>query len=606
MSLGEESSTDTLGVLQTKGDKFTKFALIERKRQQDLEDAINYVIKEADRYRLKAKKAAIDVMNIHVLTPNPAYQRADGVNIGKEAQVVTSKTLVVLEAKLNKLLQRKSELQNKIKKMKETINHYRLMRLQTDDAHKRYEETLQETKEKIEIILGQSTKVVEEREKLVEKKEMLERLNVEEQQKFVEEYEEMGKFIKAQNDALEYSLLQERKADQKGTQLAKQNLAGSGPGSEKDTFGGQNIASEMSLQEEVEMAKKVGTLNGFMSAEQNSLSELRDKIATYETMFETLKKMTGVESLEDMVSSYIAHEEEMFSLYNFIQSVNAEIDTVLESTQQTEQAIAKFKEDQQDQDQQRRVAIDDLQTKLSSALELTNDLVDTNSIQQESISQISKKVSSVFFKLQCDQMDAKQVNGGGGGKSQRWNSSSSAGRQEGKIAILTGQGVTESNVLDYLGCIEQRAVDIISEYLRVMSKDNNLTANLAQSNAKLHQTLTSGIRSPTPGPNTPMNWHRRSPTVDLGELQEDDFLTGLEGFPALNVQITNPGTAIPFALDTTLNTMKEKEKDNPNVSEDNKIVDLDAFKSKLQKKLGLKESASTPSFLGSAGSNRRK
>ena len=86
MSLGEESSTDTLGVLQTKGDKFTKLALIERKRQEDLEDAINYVIKEADRYRLKAKKAAIDVMNIHVLTPNPAYQRDDGVNIGKEAQ----------------------------------------------------------------------------------------------------------------------------------------------------------------------------------------------------------------------------------------------------------------------------------------------------------------------------------------------------------------------------------------------------------------------------------------------------------------------------------------------------------------------------------------
>ena len=34
---------------------------------------------ETDKYRDLSKKAAIEVMNIHVLTPNPAYSRADGV-----------------------------------------------------------------------------------------------------------------------------------------------------------------------------------------------------------------------------------------------------------------------------------------------------------------------------------------------------------------------------------------------------------------------------------------------------------------------------------------------------------------------------------------------
>lgn len=37
MSLGEESKADTLGVLQTKGDKYTKLSLVERKRMNDLE-----------------------------------------------------------------------------------------------------------------------------------------------------------------------------------------------------------------------------------------------------------------------------------------------------------------------------------------------------------------------------------------------------------------------------------------------------------------------------------------------------------------------------------------------------------------------------------------
>lgn len=105
-------------------------------------------------------------MNIHVLTPNPAYQRADGVNIGKEAQIVTSKTLIVLEAKVNKLLQRKSELLNQNKKMKESINHYRLLRLQTDVSHAKMEAILREEKEKIEAYLAESTAVCEERDRL--------------------------------------------------------------------------------------------------------------------------------------------------------------------------------------------------------------------------------------------------------------------------------------------------------------------------------------------------------------------------------------------------------------------------------------------------------
>jgi hypothetical protein len=47
------------------------------------------------------------------------------------------------------------------------------------------------------------------------------------------------------------------------------------------------------------------------------------------------------------VSSYIAHEEEMFSLYNFIQTVNAEIDAVSEATLHTELEILKYRDEQQ-------------------------------------------------------------------------------------------------------------------------------------------------------------------------------------------------------------------------------------------------------------------
>lgn len=106
-------------------------------------------------------------------------------------------------------------------------------------------------------------------------------------------------------------------------------------------------------------------------------------------------------------------------------------------------------------------------------------------------------------------------------------------RNESKIAILTGQGVTESNVLDYMGAVEQRAVDIIAEY------------------TKTH--VSEGIRSPTPGPSSPMQWPSAT-RVDLPEFEDND-------------ELFNEGGGV----------------DN----EDSKPIDLDTFKDKMKKKVAL-------------------
>lgn len=61
------------------------------------------------------------------------------------------------------------------------------------------------------VLLDAMNQVMEERDRVLEKKDTLERLHIEEQQKFQEEYEEMGRFIKEQNDALEVRLLLSKK-----------------------------------------------------------------------------------------------------------------------------------------------------------------------------------------------------------------------------------------------------------------------------------------------------------------------------------------------------------------------------------------------------------
>ena len=82
---------------------------------------------------------------------------------------------------------------------------------------------------------------------------------------------------------------------------------------------------------------------------------------------------------------------------------------------------------------------------------------------------------------------------GGGQKAK--GPAGSSGRNESKG--LSSAAISESNVLDFMASVEQRAVDIISEYL--------LT----------NQTDVGGNKYPTPGPTTPMRQGRFH--IDLNE-----------------------------------------------------------------------------------------
>lgn len=148
MSTGEASSSDVLESLQHKGDNFARLIIVERKKLNDLVDALRHIDEQTEKYREAAKKAAIEVMNLNILTPNPAYSKADGAEIGKQAQAVTTKTMVVLEAKLNSYLQRKSEKQKNNNKLKQEIDHMRKMRIQTDLSHRNFEASLMSLREK--------------------------------------------------------------------------------------------------------------------------------------------------------------------------------------------------------------------------------------------------------------------------------------------------------------------------------------------------------------------------------------------------------------------------------------------------------------------------
>jgi hypothetical protein len=205
---------------------------------------------------------------------------------------------------------------------------------------------------------------------------------------------------------------------------------------------------------------------------------------------------------------YYQYIKKISRTISYIQTINSETEAMVDSTAQLKREFADYTVEterlQKVEDQKRM----ELESKLKSLKDTIHAASETHKIAADGADQLCKKVQSLFFKLQCDQIDTAN-------KSQPANINQrgkavTVSKPDNKIALLVGQGsISEANVLEYLGIIEQRAVDIISEFIRDHHKDGNPT-------------------SPTPGPSTPVhhNLYNAGPLFDIKEFNEDEFFDG--------------------------------------------------------------------------------
>lgn len=221
------------------------------------------------------------------------------------------------------LLVRRAEIDVENQKLKSEVDHMRRLRMQTDLSQKKFEVVLYDTKAQIEQFLSESTAVIDERDRLMKIKESLEVQNVEEQKIFEEEFEELGKYIKDQNDALENALLHDRKDNAVEKTLAESMPQGN---FDEEVFLAHSMIfcindmlryyTPFSIIQD-KMAGKVSMLASYAKNEQSSHEQIHRTIREYEAMFEELKTMTSTTSLKEIISSYSTNEEEMFSLYRY-------------------------------------------------------------------------------------------------------------------------------------------------------------------------------------------------------------------------------------------------------------------------------------------------
>ena len=443
--------TDTLTALQARGDKFTRQLLQERQRVSQLEAQLKDVNKQVSSIREENKKKAVNLLNMHTTTTNSAYQRVDGLDPTRLAEINQKKLVSNLEGRLNKALVRQSSIQTKNNEIKAKIDKLR-RKVHNDSVNrKEVEKRLRQIQDDVDDFMKRAAISSEQRDKIIEQRNQLIRENLEEREKFNQEYSKLSSYINEQNQLLEHSISMVA-----SDVVAKVNKL------DEDSEEDSNPAEEIRALDE-----KIAELNRQYEANKQIVKQTEEKNKTYEEAFRKLQEVTGLASTESIIKAFVQNEEESFSLFNYIQTVNQECDNILEEYGKLNLEVERHVKDQNELLSRKRNAADNYNEKLNIIQTEKQRLKDASRQGKLIVLQISKNVQSLFIKLRClDMIGNSKVN----------NSSKAKNlmqvEDDRRLTMFTGEQISERNILDHMEQIERRAIQIIAEYAKSLAGGN--------------------------------------------------------------------------------------------------------------------------------------
>jgi hypothetical protein len=449
---------DNLGGLQNKGDVLTRWIVEEKKRNADLTAAIHKAEIEITRFQKDVQQSAVDVLNLHSFS-DKEMTTADGWNPSLQGIQSQKKMCAILENRLNKVLSRLSTYEHENSQIKIEINELRRRRQGCNLNRRQLEKKLKVRQEKVKVMLEQSasTSVVQSRAIEAQGKVLAE--NAEELKVFEESYGKLGIYIQDQLKVFEESI-------QDAAKEVQQQLA-TGEGPPEEQRGALSISQEAAIKARMlELAEEIDQMR--QSARDTEMRAAKLKID-----FEGLKiaaKNAAISSgmapalaekqcstVEGMTSFYLTSTNETFSLFKFNLDVIQETEAVIEKTEEVQKEHVDYEEHMTTEDAARAATIGNINEDVTNIKQQIVEYVNTAQEAQRTIELLAKKVQSLFYKIQCDQV---QGGGKGGPGAPKKNAKS-------QLLLAGGSGsVNESNILAFMELIEERAVELTHDYVK--------------------------------------------------------------------------------------------------------------------------------------------
>ncbi|XP_036957054.1 coiled-coil domain-containing protein 114 isoform X1 [Acanthopagrus latus] len=322
----------------------------------------------------------------------------------------TRKAIRTLEYKLDRALTCFSEQLTRNSQLREELQSLHIERVRFQQLQKRLEKELDDIRKKIGEIVSLSTAAYDVREEAMSKMTMMREKAVKDLAQFNAEMKELERVI-----AHEWSLKEfmTTKCSERSGQEGGQET-------------GHRQMSELKEQRRVDSGEE-------------SLDAL-------EEVFKRIQAVTGEDNLDMQVTRFIQDEDQNFALFNFVNEQNNEAEALRDRISQIQAESEQCQEAGLKQEQDHRSLLKDINEQQKETKSQAEDYEHQASIISEILDKIKTELNSIFSKIECDRSVIED-------------------------ALGSSTGISENNIMSYLGLVEQKTNELLTIQAFLNSKD---------------------------------------------------------------------------------------------------------------------------------------
>lgn len=365
---------------------------------------------EVERKKIEELDSAIAKFQEKILEQKKS---GGGVNASITHNQIIQKQIKVLENRLDKCLLKFNDTLAQNKELRIKIDDYRRERVVFDAIYKKLEKELHERKKEMQAIIEDSKVAYQNRDKAQTEMISLQHHADKERAEFEGEFKELGELIKQQQAALEQMRL-------RALELAQEE---------------QTLATTSQVDNKSDV---VSPVHNWSNNKDKGAQLSQEKIHSYEEALQQIQDATGVYDVNEIVTRFLEAEEQNFSLFNYVNDINSEIERLEHSIAEMRSQIEKYRGQGMSTDTMRKKALKELEEKLNRTQRKAEEYEQRQQKASRTILQLKNGIHSIFTRIGAATTSVEEM--------------------------LGNQGVTESNMMQYLGVIEQRTTEILQAY----------------------------------------------------------------------------------------------------------------------------------------------
>ena len=378
----------------------------------------------------KKRIAELD-LQIAKMEESILQQRSDmgGINANRETSMQIKKNIRMLENRLDKALVKYNEALGHNKKLRTNIDNLRRERIVFDGIYKKLENDLLLVKNEMAAIIAEANTAYIQRDYAQSEMLRLKDSADAEQKQFEAEWKELTKLIDQDQKMKDFLINKDR-----------ENM--------------NDAVVTSVLEQEQNLRKRLSKGAWQIVKDKAHIHMAQEKVKAFEQSFDKISSATGIEDIDLLVSSFISSEQSNFKLFNQVNKLSNEIERIEEQISNTQHEIALINDGDgaaddvllsinEDHPNQRQFILADLKNKIKTTDVKTTEYKNKYQESLKTMASLKDGISLILNKLGADDQNKAMMD------------------------MIKNTGVTESNVMEILGVIEQKTNDLIGKYLAV-------------------------------------------------------------------------------------------------------------------------------------------